>query len=193
MRFGASVALFGLALAGFHPLRAEGSGTLPSGPVHGSFAQSKTVQGLSRPLRSVGSFAVVPGRGLVWRTEKPLKGELVLTPRGVFAVEGSGSRKISAGGDVLKLMDQILAGDASALERSFVVRRSSTAQGWILDLEPKPGPLAEVFRSIRAEGSGFARSAQLSETSGDRTALRFEAVAAGPGKLSRTEESLLEP
>jgi hypothetical protein len=166
----------------------------PAPALHGRFVQTKSISGLSMPLLSRGTFALLPGRGLVWRTLTPLSGTVVLTPKGVFALDAGAPRRLASGTDPLALMNEILKGNVDALERSFVVSRGIVAAGnWRLVLAPRPGPLAAVFTSIEAEGGRFANRARLVERSGDVTEIRFEGVRQGPGALDAAEESLLGP
>jgi hypothetical protein len=118
---------------------------------------------------------------------------VVLTPKGVFALDGAAPRRLAAGSEALSLMDELLDGDARGLGRDFIVRRAGTARAWRLSLKPRPGPLASVFEGIEADGGRFAREARLREVSGDRTSIRFDAVLPGPGGLGKAEESLLGP
>lgn len=191
-------ALFFLALicAGGAPaaVRAGADVPDPAPALHGRFVQTKSVAGLSMPLVSRGTFALLPGRGLVWRTRTPLSGTVVLTPKGVFALDAGAPRRLASGTDALTLMNEILKGNVNALERDFVVRRGIVADGgWRLHLAPRPGPLAAVFTSIEAEGGRFARRAGLVERSGDETQIVFEGVRPGSGPLDPAEESLLGP
>jgi len=164
-----------------------------TGPVHGRFVQEKTVSGLSRSLASRGSFSLWPGRGLVWRTESPLPGTVVLTLKGVYALDSKGARRLRAGAEPLALMNEILDGTVDALNKSFVIQSVASGGGWRLNLVPKPGPLAALFKSIDVEGSAFATKATLVETSRDTTVIRFEDVKKGPGLMRSAEESLLGP
>jgi hypothetical protein len=191
-------ALFFLALvfAGGAPadVRAAAHAPDPAPALHGRFVETKSVSGLSVPLVSRGTFALLPGRGLVWRTLTPLSGTVVLTPKGVFALDTGAPRRLASGTDPLALMNEILKGNVDALERSFVVSRGIAAAGnWRLVLAPRPGPLAAVFTSIEAEGGRFARRARLVERSGDETEIVFEGVQQGSGRLDPAEESLLGP
>ena len=166
----------------------------PAPALHGRFVQTKTLSGLSMPLVSRGTFALLPGRGLVWRTLTPLSGTVVLTPKGVFALDAGAPRRLASGTDPLTLMNEILKGNVDALQRAFVVRRGIAADGgWRLHLAPRPGPMAALFTSIEADGGRFARKARLVERSGDETEIAFEGVRPGPGPLAPAEESLLGP
>lgn len=163
--------------------------------LHGRFSQSKAIAGLTRPLLSRGSFALSAGKGLVWRTEAPLRSSVVLTARGVFVLDQGAPRRLGAGSEALALMRELLSGDAAALARAFTVSRPEgppAAGGpWRLVLEPRPGPLAGIFSRIDARGGAFAESAELLERSGDRTNIRFSGVQPGAGTLDKAEEALL--
>ncbi|MGH7442828.1 MAG: LolA family protein [bacterium] len=167
---------------------------MPSQPaVHGRFSQTKKIVGLSRPLYSRGTFALLPGKGLIWRTLEPINAVVVLTPKGVFSLDHQSSHRLASGTEALALMNGLLEGNFKALERSFMVKRESMTDGWSLVLVPQRGALAEVFKSITAQGASFVQKADLTEVSGDETEVRFSAVRPGAGPLAQAEEALLEP
>ncbi|HTB23020.1 MAG TPA: outer membrane lipoprotein carrier protein LolA [bacterium] len=174
-----------------------GQETLPSptlqGAIHGRFVQSKTLRRLDKALLSDGSFALLPGRGLVWRTESPVRATVVVSSKGVFEVGATGRRRLTSGSDALTLMRQLLTGDVKALKRTFTLRQEGGARSWRLVLAPRPGPLAGVFRSIETEGTDYARRARLVESSGDESVIDFKDLERGPGLLSPDEEALLGP
>src|SRR5690606_25969139 len=51
--------------------------------LEGSFVQERHLQGFKAPLRSVGHFTLVPGKGMLWRGEAPFRTVAVITEDGI--------------------------------------------------------------------------------------------------------------
>ena len=57
--------------------------TLEVGQVlRGHFVQERHLKGFNAPLRTEGSFVLAPGKGLIWRAEKPFAVTTVITAAG---------------------------------------------------------------------------------------------------------------
>lgn len=54
--------------------------------LRGHFVQDRQLAGFAKPLRSEGSFALVPGRGLIWRGEKPFPNTTIISSAGILQV-----------------------------------------------------------------------------------------------------------
>jgi hypothetical protein len=168
----------------------------PAGDLHGDFVQEKSVSGLPKPFRSRGSFVLMKGHGLVWRTLSPLRGTVVLGAQGVWALDSAGvSRRLAGGGEALELMGKLLAQDQAGLERLFQVSAQAGPSGFHDSLVPKAPLLRKVFRRVEIWGPAAGRvdKAVLSESSGDSTVIRFSGVEAGAAALDPKEEALLAP
>lgn len=168
----------------------------PDGDLHGRFIQEKRVAGLPQALTSRGDFVLLRGRGLVWRTEAPLRGTVVLGPRGVWSLDSTGSsRRVAAGGEALELMSKLMSQDAAGLGGFFVVTPLRAVAGFRQRLTPRSPMLAKLFQSITVRGASASRldEAVLQETGGDRTVIRFRDVADGRAALLPAEEALLGP
>ena len=90
MRFRAAVALrIAIILPFLLPLVPSGP-ALAAGPVpqllksgeilRGHFVQDRQLAGFAKPLRTEGTFVLVPGRGLIWRALTPFQNNTVITP-----------------------------------------------------------------------------------------------------------------
>ena len=192
MKAGPLMALLGLLAAG----RLNGAGAAVPGDLHGDFTQEKRVAGLPMPLKSRGSFALLRGHGMVWRTASPLPGTVVLGAQGVWALDSTGSpRKLAAGGEALELMVKLLDQDQRGLDGLFEVKQLPVEKGFHQALVPKAPMLKKVFSRVEVWGpvSGTVAKAVLSEASGDSTLIRFSGVKAGPAPLDPKEEALLGP
>jgi hypothetical protein len=166
----------------------------PQGDLHGQFTQDKRVAGLPKALKSKGDFDLLKGRGLVWRTQSPLKGTVVLGPRGVWALQpGAPARRLAAGGEALDLMSRLLSMDPATLQASFTVEDLKPKSGFRYGLAPKSPLLAKVFKRIDVQGHAHVEQADLAEASGDSTRIRFVAVQPKAGPLAADEEALLAP
>jgi hypothetical protein len=176
--------------------RLNGAGAVVPGDLHGDFAQEKRVTGLPMPLKSHGSFALLRGHGMVWRTAGPLPGTVVLGAQGVWALDSAGApRKLAAGGEALELMVKLLDQDQHGLDGLFEVKRLPSEKGFHQALVPKAPMLKKVFSRVEVWGpeSGAVAKAVLSEASGDSTVIRFTDVKPGPTALDPKEEALLGP
>src|SRR5215475_1777275 len=59
----------------------EGTARLREGQIlRGHFEQERHLEGFQAPVKSTGTFLLVPGRGLVWRTEAPFAVTTVISP-----------------------------------------------------------------------------------------------------------------
>jgi hypothetical protein len=172
------------------------AGVAAPGDLHGSFIQEKRVSGLPQALKSRGDFVLLKGQGLVWRTLSPVQGTVVLGTGGVWALDSAGaSRRLAGGGEALQLMGRLLGQDRVGLEQLFQISALPAASGFHQALVPKTPLLQKLFRRVEIWGPapGQVSKAALSETSGDSTLIRFEAVTAGPAPLQGNEEALLVP
>jgi hypothetical protein len=169
----------------------------PSPQLRGTFTQDKQVAGFTRPLRSTGSFLWWQGHGLLWQTEQPFAGTLVLTPTALRSTSPDG-------GDVVldaheqpglamtsQLLFDLLGGDVRALEQRFEVTGEVPAHGrWSLDLQPRDRGLKEVLQRVHLEGEATVQSVQLDEANGDRTHIAFADPRTEPA-ASADERALL--
>src|SRR5437016_10534763 len=84
----ASGALLTLALLSGGPALASPAAAEPqvltAGDVlRGRFVLDRRLAGFDKPLRSEGTFSLVPGRGLIWHAQKPFENTTVITAGGI--------------------------------------------------------------------------------------------------------------
>ena len=166
------------------------SQTLADGQVlRGRFRQERQLAGFIAPLRSEGSFVLVAGKGLIWRSERPFTLTTVITPAGlVQEMAGAEIARLPSARlpFLARLYDMLggaVAGDWRALEREFAVRRAGIDGAWTVSLVPlKAGNPAMPFRQIAVEGGRFVDRVMMVKPDGDSDALEFyeQMLSAGP-------------
>jgi hypothetical protein len=146
--------------------------------LRGRFQQLRFLEGLPAPLKSAGSFTLVPGHGLIWRTETPFAVTTVMTPAGlVQAVNDREIVRMSANrlpfmSKLYAMLSGALSGDWDPLAASFKIERQDEARNWRLRLEPitRDDP-AMPIRAITARGSRLLEQLEIVKANGDRDRL----------------------
>lgn len=187
-----------------YPLAAQGPGegmTLAQGQVlRGRFEQERFLQGFAGPLKSAGSFVLAPGRGLIWRAEKPFALTTVISPAGL--VQEAGGRetmRLSAArmpvmGKLYTMLSGALSGNWSELETAFSVKRKGDAKkGWELHLTPLETDNSAVpIRTVIAKGARLVEQVEVVKPDGDRDRLVFSGQKLETAPLSPEEAKLLD-
>ncbi len=159
----------------------------------GSFEQLKTLVGLSRPVKSSGRFCVMAERGVLWSTLLPFPSTLRLSRAEI--VESRGDRVTSrltasqepAVGVISELLFSVLAGDFRKLRSSFAISASTDAQSWHARLVPTDEGMKRVIGSIELIGGEYVRQINISDASGDHTAITFANFAPGESAFKPEE------
>lgn len=175
--------------------------TLAAGEtLRGRFEQERHLRGFERPLRSGGDFILVPGRGLIWRTETPFPTVTAITPSGlVQQVEGREVVNLPAAKVpfLTRLYDMFgasLAGDWSSLQNQFDLARSGSDNDWTIKLLPRAsgaGATPLPIRSVELRGSAFLDSARIDKPDGDWDRLIFSNQRIERTPLDAGETALL--
>jgi hypothetical protein len=170
--------------------RAEGPPAIlaPGEVLRGAFVQERHLQGFREPLRSEGRFVLSPERGLIWRVETPIEVVTVITPDGMLqSSEGATIARVPAARIPMlawlrTVLNGVLAGDWTALEREFAVERHREASGWRVELVPRNAGPALAIRSVTVAGARFAERVEIRRDGGDtdRLAFRDQSVSARP-------------
>ena len=140
---------------------------------HASFVEKKSIAILDKPVESSGElFYTAPDR-LEKRTLKP-KPESMVLDRGTLTIEQKGRKHVlplQSYPEVAAFIDSIrgtLAGDRSALERTYQLNLSGNEQGWTLDLTPIDAKMQKVVANIRIVGArNELRSIEIKQADGD--------------------------
>lgn len=161
---------------------------LDQAPVlRGRFEQAKTLRGFRKPLRSLGSFVVARGQGVIWQTSEPFASLLVFTRdklenRSVSgAVERLDARREPGLRVINDMLLAMLSGDAASLAAAFDVQSASVSgSAWRLELTPRDPALRRFVTEVQLAGYSHVAEAVLHEASGDRTEIRFLDHTSGP-------------
>jgi len=168
--------------------------------LRGGFEQEKRVAGFKNPLRSQGRFLLARGKGVVWTTLKPFPSEMVVTPERILSVDATGNRRVEVDAGQQPALRQINAmmfalvdGDVSALASRFdIAVQAPPGAAWSLILTPKAAAVARLFSRIELRGDRYVREVAMTETGGDRMALKFSDLSETPARLSDDEAKRFE-
>jgi Outer membrane lipoprotein carrier protein LolA-like len=178
----------------------EGTIRLREGQIlRGRFEQERYLQGFQTPLKSTGTFLLVPGRGLLWRTEVPFAVTTVISPAGLIQeVRGRETTRLPAAklpfmSKLYAMLSGTITGDWSALASTFKVVRTSDAKGWTLQLTPLEADDPNLpILSIWARGGALLAEIELVKPHGDRDRLVFRDQKIEAAQPAAQEAALLE-
>ena len=140
---------------------------------HASFVEKKSIAILDKPVESSGElFYAAPDR-LEKRTLKP-KPERMVLDRGTLTIEQKGRKHVlplQSYPEIAAFIDSIrgtLAGDRSALERTYQLNLDGGEQDWTLMLTPIDAKMKKVVEQIRIVGAyNELRSIEIKQADGD--------------------------
>ncbi len=159
------------------------------------FVQEKTVQALSRPLRSEGIFRYDQHDGIRWETEKPFRSLCWISKDGISRQTSQGKETISVADNpalerITNLFLSLFLANKETLESNFVTKFLLKNGGWELILTPKDSFAAKVISTLTLEGSDYVNVIALKEQSGDHTKIAFSAQTTDNTAQHNLEERL---
>jgi len=198
-RLPAALLLMLLAVVTARPAPAADPVRLAEGQLlRGRFVQERVLKGFNAPLKSEGRFLLAPGRGLIWRVEKPFAITTVMNPGGLMQeVRGTETMRLPAAklpfmSRMYAMLGGALTGDWKALDGVFTVAHESGASGWSLLLTPlKADDPAMPIRRIDVRGNRFVETVDIVKPDGDSDRLTFLDQALSTAAPGPDEEQLL--
>jgi hypothetical protein len=163
----------------------------------GTFEQTKTLAGIRNPVRSNGRFCVVAGKAMLWRTLAPFPSNVRITRDAVVELRDEGvttnaaAVRGAAAGGVGDALFGLLAGDVARLAALFDIRANTERPEWRATLTPRLEAMRLAVTSATVNGDAHVRSIVILEAGGDRTEIRFTAIATGHGAVRPDEVKLL--
>jgi outer membrane lipoprotein-sorting protein len=145
-----------------------------------TFVETKHIAMLSAPLVSSGELLYTAPDKLEKRTLKPkpetmaIDGDMLSITRGRQKFE----LQLQAQPELAAFIDSIrgtLAGDRSALERSYRLSLEGTADNWVLQLVPTDNRMKAVVQRIRISGvQGDVKRIEIEQADGDSSLMAIE-------------------
>lgn len=168
--------------------------------LRGHFVQDRHLTGFAKPIRSEGSFVLVPGSGLIWKSETPFPVITIITPSGLVQnVGGSETMRLSATSlpflsRLYHMLGGAMAGETSALEADFTVRRETVAGGERVTMTPRrtDDPMAQQIKAIVVTVSRFVDDVEIRRANEDFDHLTFSGQTLSPGPLEPAEAAALQ-
>ncbi len=168
--------------------------------LRGHFVQDRQLAGFAKPLRSEGSFALVPGRGLIWRGEKPFPNTTIISSAGILqVVNGQPAVHLPASrlpglNHLYAALGAAVSGNIGPLQQAFAVTQSSNDTGWRVVLKPlhPENPVMTQLKSMTLTGNRFVESVEVDRSGGDTDRITFSGHQISNADLSPDETSLLE-
>lgn len=173
---------------------------IPVGHIlRGHFQQDRQLAGFSQPLRTEGSFLLVPGKGLIWFGEKPFANTTVITSAGILQMaNGQEAMRLPASqlpglSHLYEVLGAALTGNIDPLRQTFAVAESATGAQWQLVLKPLHPDNAAMsqLKSLTLTGSHFVETVEIDKGGGDVDRISFENQVETASDLSTSEKSLL--
>lgn len=145
-----------------------------------TFVETRRLAVLNKPIESSGELIYIAPDKLEKRTLKP-RPESMIVDGDALAVE-RGNRKyqvqLQAYPELAAFIDSIrgtLAGDRKALERSYQLAMSGTAENWVLQLTPLDERMKAVVQRIRIAGvRDQVNSIDILQADGDSSLMVIE-------------------
>ncbi|WP_420583809.1 LolA family protein [Ruegeria sp.] len=100
-------------------------------PLGGTFNQSRYLPEHDVMLETTGSFALLPGEGLIWATQTPFESTLIVAQDGLYQLNPAGGfSALNEGRGALELtiLDRMLSGDPQALVKTGIFTISDETQ-----------------------------------------------------------------
>lgn len=166
------------------------------GIVRGDFVQTKTIQRISRSLRSTGTFTISRDDGIIWNTAKPFPLIMVVGPAGMTQISAQGERTFFGAEDnpvfahFSQAIQAVFSGNRDILfDRFHVSADTDNLPSWHIVLRPKDDTIRSIIDKIELSGDTTLNKIVVHEPSGDVLSYVFtnHAFAAA---LTHDEEEL---
>ncbi len=166
--------------------------------LRGHFVQDRQLQGFARPLRSEGSFVLVPGTGLIWRGEKPFANTTVITSGGIVQLAGDReamrlpASQLPGLSRLYDVLGSALSGNIAPLRQTFAVEQKSDADQWRILLTPLQTSTAAQLKSLTLAGHQFVETVEIDRGGGDVDHISFSDQAVSRAEPTADEKALLQ-
>jgi outer membrane lipoprotein-sorting protein len=151
---------------------------------HASFVETKSIAMLDQPVVSSGELFYTAPDKLEKRTIKPKPETMVVDGDNLLIARKQQKYRLQLQDypELAAFIDSVrgtLSGDRQALERTYQLRLTGTAQGWTLQLVPLSARMKQVVSNISIAGvNDDVRSIAITQADGDSSQMRIEKLAA---------------
>jgi hypothetical protein len=191
------IALLSIPLGAARAADATPQTIAPGQALRGHFVQDRQLAGFSKPLRSEGTFVLVPGKGLIWRGEKPFANTTIISPDGILQIaNGQEAMRLPASrlpglSHLYEVLGAAVSGNIKPLQQTFAVKQSGGAEWRILltPLHPDSPAMAQM-KSLTLLGTHFVDSVEVDKGGGDIDRITMLDQVVGSAQLSADEEAL---
>jgi hypothetical protein len=172
----------------------------PGQVLRGHFTQERQLAGFAKPLHSEGSFVLAPGRGLIWRGEKPFANTTIISSDGILQlVNGQPAMRLPASrlpglSQLYEVLGAAVSGNIKPLQQTFAVTQSRDENGWrvvMIPLHPENAAMAQL-KTLTLTGNRFVDSATIEKRGGDRDRIAFTGQQIVKGELTPEERAQLK-
>lgn len=151
----------------------------------GKFKQVRSVQGLTQPLISSGTFSLSKQSGLLWQQTQPFASTLSLTQSKIEQKMLDNPPTIITQKEqpivfsFTRIFLSVFQGDIAQIQQHFKVYFTGTAKDWRIALIPKEAPLNKAILRIELQGTDTISSILIEDTQKNTTAIRFSDIQRG--------------
>jgi hypothetical protein len=174
----AFLALF-ICLIVFQPVFAEPVRLAADEGLMGRFSQTRFLEGFEKPIISEGQFYLLPGKALIWKTEKPFKTFMVVDNEGISqSIAGKEVSKLSisrfpALAVLRDVLEDSLSGNWEPLERMTGSKIIKNANSWRLEFVPATSEMTLPFAALSFEMTNYLDKVEISKGEKDRDVIIF--------------------
>lgn len=164
--------------------------------IRGTFTQRKYLAELDQPLISSGHYVVAAKHGLIWRIERPVQAQLIISQDHlVRSSNGHEITRVNADQQpalqiVAAVLLAVFQADMDQLAQYFEIQKQTGDNNhWTMTLRPKSAAVAEFIDHVRVRGATTTNHIELYQPGGDHTEIDLRPTTGGPDTLSATERA----
>lgn len=146
--------------------------------VRARFTQTRENPALAAPQVSTGKLLFVTGKGMLWQVQSPYDETLAFTTRRSGRVGLDGRVQVMRNqrgiAEVSRMLQSLLAGQATEVTRQFDIAAEGNAAAWSLRFTPRQERMARVLAAIELTGDGdYLQAIRIRLQDGSDTDIRL--------------------
>lgn len=141
--------------------------------LNAKFEQIKTIEVLSKPLRSQGVMWMSESGDLVWQVNRPIKSTIVINDQGMVQFDRHDKKiakqKMFSMDEISLMFLNIANGNLEELEKGFDMTWKCQIGTWEVMLEPKNKKISNFLSALSIRGDTKIQQFSYTEPRGDTT------------------------